>query len=251
MEIRIESLLDGARRADGAVVVIDVFRAYTTAAVAFSKGVAEIILVAEPEEALALRHDGDVDCCMGEVGGRKPESFDYGNSPFEISQVKADELRGCRIAQSTRAGTVGACAVDATMQLFAGSLVIASATTRALVDSDADRITLLAMGAAGRVRGDEDELCALHMRSLLENRWSDRQAIATLARSGRDGVRFGSAAEPWMHPEDTDIALDIDRFDFAIPIVRDGDVLVARPQINGGSRPASGGGQSVARGATE
>ena len=58
MEIRIESLIEGARRADGTVVVIDVFRAYTTASVAFSKGVERIVLVAEPDEALGLRGDG-------------------------------------------------------------------------------------------------------------------------------------------------------------------------------------------------
>ena len=38
MEIRIESLLEGARRAQGTVVIVDVFRAFTTAAVAFSRG---------------------------------------------------------------------------------------------------------------------------------------------------------------------------------------------------------------------
>ena len=38
MEIRIDSLVEGARRAEGTVVIIDVFRAFTTAAVAFSRG---------------------------------------------------------------------------------------------------------------------------------------------------------------------------------------------------------------------
>ena len=58
MEIRIESLIEGARRAKGTVVVIDVFRAFTTAAVAFARGVEKIILTAEPDEALALRKRG-------------------------------------------------------------------------------------------------------------------------------------------------------------------------------------------------
>ena len=63
MEIVIDSLLEGARRARGVVVIIDVFRAYTTAAVALSKGADKIILVAEVEEALALK-DGR---CRGHV----------------------------------------------------------------------------------------------------------------------------------------------------------------------------------------
>ena len=225
-----ESLIEGARRASGAVVIIDVFRAYTTASVAFSKGAADIVLVAEPEEALALRDREVVELCMGEVGGKKPPGFDYGNSPFELSQVAEVDLRGRRIAQSTRAGTVGACAVPAGVELFAGSLVIARATTTALVDLGIRPVTLVAMGAAGQIRGDEDELCALYMRALLEGRRSDHQAIAALARAGHDGIRFGSEEEPWMHVEDMDIALDVDRFDFAIRVTREGEHLVARPQ---------------------
>ena len=232
MEIRIESLIDGARRASGAVVVIDVFRAYTTAAVLFSKGAAEIVLVAQPPEALALRAAGLVDLCMGEVGGKKPEGFDFGNSPFELSQMSGEDLRGKKIVQSTRAGTVGACAVAPGVDLFAGALVIARATTAALRDLGAPLTTLVAMGAGGVVRGDEDELCALYMRSLLEGREGGdpgEAAIATLARRGHDGMRFGSPEEPWMHVEDMDIALDVDRFDFAIRVTREGELLVARP----------------------
>jgi len=45
MEIRIESLLEGAHKAAGAVAVIDMFRAFTTAAVAFARGARQIVMV--------------------------------------------------------------------------------------------------------------------------------------------------------------------------------------------------------------
>ena len=57
--------VDGAHQARGVVVVIDVMRAFTTAAYAFGAGVVEIDLVATVEEALALPGFR-----MGEVGGR-------------------------------------------------------------------------------------------------------------------------------------------------------------------------------------
>ena len=57
MEVRLTSLLEGAQQAEGTVVIIDVYRAFTTAAVAFLKGAEKIILVAEVEEALALRKE--------------------------------------------------------------------------------------------------------------------------------------------------------------------------------------------------
>ena len=67
MEIRKGSLLKGAQEAEGTVVIIDVYRAFTTAAVAFLKGAEKIVLVAEVEEALALKKRGVGTLCMGEV----------------------------------------------------------------------------------------------------------------------------------------------------------------------------------------
>src|SRR5581483_7675078 len=102
MEIAIESLLEGARRAAGTVAVIDVFRAFTTAAVALANGARRIIMVRSVEEVLALRNSGVGQVCMGEVGGRAPDGFDFGNSPFEILPV---DFGGKTIIQRTSAGT--------------------------------------------------------------------------------------------------------------------------------------------------
>ena len=71
MEIRLLSLLEGARRAAGTVVIIDVYRAFTTAAVALQRGAARILLVNTPESAFKLRREGRGDLCMGEVSGIK------------------------------------------------------------------------------------------------------------------------------------------------------------------------------------
>ena len=76
------SLLPGAQEAEGLAVVIDVFRCFTTEAVAFANGAKEIVLVAEIEEAFELQKLGRGDLLMGEVGGKKPEGFDFGNSPM-------------------------------------------------------------------------------------------------------------------------------------------------------------------------
>jgi 2-phosphosulfolactate phosphatase len=104
MEISIHSLLEGARKATGRVAVIDVFRAFTTAAVALAKGASRIVMVRTVEEALMLREAGIGQICMGEVQGRAPDRFDFGNSPFEISGI---DFRGKTIIQRTSAGTQG------------------------------------------------------------------------------------------------------------------------------------------------
>ena len=78
--------LDDCHTAKGVVIVIDVLRAFSTAAYAFSRGAREILLVSTVEEALSLRQQIPHSRVMGEVGGLRPEGFDFGNSPTYISQ---------------------------------------------------------------------------------------------------------------------------------------------------------------------
>ena len=115
MEISIHSLLEGATRATGTVAVIDVFRAFTTAAVALANGAAGIVMVRSVEQALALRDAGIGQICMGEIGGKAPDSFDFGNSPFEISGV---DFGGRTIIQRTSAGTQGIVAASRAERLY-------------------------------------------------------------------------------------------------------------------------------------
>jgi len=226
MKISIESLLEGAHRATGAVAVIDTFRAFTTAAVALANGAARIVMVGTVEEALALRAATSGAICMGEVGGQAPEGFDYGNSPFEIAAV---DFAGKTVIQRTSAGTQGIVAASARAErLYAASLVTAEATVRALLSGAPGAITLVAMGDNGILRTDEDELTAIHLRNRLEGRPGDREAVQRLIRAGGEVPRFYDAARRGRRPEDVDIALDVDRYDFAIRVSCEGGHPVAR-----------------------
>ena len=220
MEIIVDSLLDGARRATGVVAIIDVFRAFTTAAVALANGAARIVMVSDVREALALRDSGFGQICMGEVEGRAPAGFDLGNSPFEASRI---DFAGKTILQRTSAGTQGMTAANFADRRYAASLVTASATARAMLKRASGRITVVAMGKNALDRTDEDEVCALHLRNLLEGRPGDPAAVRRMILAGGEVARFHDPSRPWLHPEDVDIALDIGRYDFAIGIdVEDG-----------------------------
>jgi len=227
MDIRVDSLLEGAARATGSVVIIDVFRAFTTAAVALSRGATEIIVVGGVEEALALRDAGVGQICMGEVGGIKPAGFDLGNSPFEASEA---DLSGKTIIQRTSAGTQGIVAARQAARLYAGSLVTAKATTRALRAHAPGQVTLVGMGLDGKVRTDEDDLCAIHLRNLLQGRPGSASGTREVILAGPQIPDFADPAKPHLHPRDLDIALDIDRYDFAVRITREHGRLVARKE---------------------
>jgi 2-phosphosulfolactate phosphatase len=225
LEIRIDSLLEGAQRAVGTVAMIDVFRAFTTAAVALANGASRIVMVGAIEEALSLRGAGLGQVCMGEVGGRAPPEFDFGNSPFEIASV---DFSGKTIIQRTSAGTQGVVAARHAERIYAASLVTASAAARAMLSSGPERVTLVAMGNSAVVRTDEDELCAIHLRNLLEGRPGDVDAVRRVVLAGRDAQRFGDSGRAHLPREDLDIALEVDRYHFAIRVALECGRLIAR-----------------------
>lgn len=233
VDVRVTSLLGGAREAEGTVVIIDVYRAFTTASVAFLKGAEKIIFVAEVEEAISLRSAGVGDLCVGEVEGKRPKGFDHNNSPFEMCRA---DLTGKTIIQSTRAGTVGVCAATRADHVYGGSLVGADATAEAIKKLEPEVVTLVAMGWAGNVRTDEDEQCALYLRNLLEGRTANPEHVTGLVMAGKESQKFGDPATPHFHPRDRDIALRINAAPFAIGISREDGLLVARA-VDGDSDP--------------
>ena len=97
MEIRLVSLTSGAAAAVGTTVIIDVFRAFTTTAVAFSRGAHRIIMVDTLGKALALRGSGVGDYRIGERDSVKPRGFDFGNSTVSALTPQVGGRR-CRTA---------------------------------------------------------------------------------------------------------------------------------------------------------
>jgi len=228
MEIKLGSLKRDAEEAQGTTIIIDVFRAFTTAAIAFDHGAKEITLFAKPEDALALHKKGVGDYLMGEVGGKRPDGFDFGNSPHEISQV---DLTGKTLIQSTRAGTVGVEAALKASEIFLGSFVVAQATVNAIKAENPNLVSIIAMGDQGVIRSDEDEHCGIYLRNIMEERKPDFDAVKNLILEGGATQKFFDPQQPQYHPEDVNLALEVDRYTFAMKISREDGLIVARKHV--------------------
>lgn len=220
-------MIQGAQEAKGVAIVIDVFRAFTTAAIAFTKGAEKIIMVPEISQALELRNHNDEYLCMGELGGVKPKEFDFGNSPFELTQA---DILGRTLVQSTRAGTVGVDACKNADSIYAGSLLTAESTVRAVRRLDPHMVSIVAMGSEGRVRSDEDEQCALYMRNLFLGKIPDHDSVRKLILIGSESEKYDDPDLLHFDRRDMDMALMIDSVPFAIRVSRENNLLVARPE---------------------
>ena len=232
MQVRCVRGIAGARGALGAVVVIDVLRAFTTAAYAFGSGASSIELVATPAEGLARKRDEPELVLVGEVGGRPISGFDHGNSPEQMAGL---ELCGRRIVLRSSSGVQGALAALPTCRrLYLGSLVTASATLRALRSARLD-VTLVAMGSPGwpdgppGPDGPEDEACADYLAARLRGEQPDLFETQRRVRASPAALQALDPACDWISPGDLELALELDRFPFALEARLEDGRLLARP----------------------
>jgi 2-phosphosulfolactate phosphatase len=92
-------------------------------------------------------------------------------------------------------------------------------------------VTLVAMGRASTRRADEDELCALYLRSRLEGRAPDTAALKTLLATMAPPPDPAAVAAGGHDPGDRAIAAAIDAYDFAVRIrPGDGGLLIAEAE---------------------
>ena len=211
--------LDDCQQAKGIVLIIDVLRAFSTAAYAFSRGATEIRLVSGIEEALELKAELPNAKIMGEVGGLPPEGFDFGNSPTRILE---HDLTGVTLIQRTGAGTQGAVrAVNADVML-ATSFVVAKATINYVLKSIPDEISFVITGG---MDNDEDVACVEYFEKKLSGQATDGEAFIKRVYASRDALQH-TEEHPQFPYSDLDYCSRIDAFDFAMPIERKDGFLI-------------------------
>ena len=164
MDIRILELIEGAKRARGLTVIIDVFRAFSLECYLFARGARSILPVGDISEAYALKREDSSRVLIGERHGRRCEGCDFGNSP---SQTAGFDFTGRTVVHTTSAGTQGIANALNADEIITGSLVNARAIAAYIRARAPREVSLVAMGTEGVRSADEDVLCAEYIRSLL------------------------------------------------------------------------------------
>jgi len=215
----------------GTVVVIDVLRAFTTAAYAFGAGAAEILLVGTTADAFALRADVPAAFLVGEEGGYPIEGFDFCNSPFEVA---GSGLDGADLIMRTTAGTRAVVRARGARSVLCASFVCAEATVRRIARMSPSHLHLVVSGRDRPAGGADDLACADYLAARLRG---ERPP----AKPFLDRVRDSSAADKFLDPsqtdfriEDLELALELDRFDFAME-VRPRDRLLVLEKVGTGA----------------
>ena len=218
MDIQILHLLEGAKAARGLTVIIDVFRAFSTACYAFAGGAAKIIPVGDIRKAFLLKEQNPEFILMGERNEQKPEGFDFGNSPAQLLTAK---LKGKTIVHTTSSGTQGIANASQADEIITGSFVNASAIVRYIRKRQPKTVSLVCMGYACEYPTDEDTLCAEYLQNELEGRANDFAPMATTIRKGSGARFFDAAKQSWSPEADFHLCLDLNRFDFILKVEKE------------------------------
>jgi 2-phosphosulfolactate phosphatase len=203
--------LEQSDSAFGTIVVIDVLRAFSTAAYAFKVGAESIAVVSTIDEAFQMKQSDPELVLVGEKGGWPVEGFDYGNAP---SEVIGESLSGERLVMRTSAGTQGVVRTQHAGTILAASLVCAKATAAYIRKQAPDVVSFIITGSGERGFGDEDRACADYITDLLQGRPSDKNMLRERVWNSGWGRRFGDPDYPFLNAADKDYCTRIDTFDF-------------------------------------
>lgn len=220
MKIKILELIDGARKAEGLTVIIDVFRAFTLETYLFGQGAEKIYPVGELEDAFALKAQHPDWLLFGERGGAKVDGCDFGNSPSAIANM---DFTGKTIIHTTSAGTQGIVNATGADEIILAGLTNARAVAEYILAKDPEVVSLVAMGNSGTRRANEDVLCAEYIRSILKDEpFAVTAAAEELDKNG--GEHFFTEDRQDVFPkEDFYRSIRINVFPFVIKVEKDED----------------------------
>ena len=229
MQVNFGYLLDGARKASGTAVIIDVFRAFSCTPLMFSLGLKKSILVASPGDALAIKRRHRDYILVGEVGGLPIEGFDLGNSPSQILSQNPDYFKNKIAVQRTSAGVQGAlAALEIADEVLVASYNVARATADYIRAKKPAVVSLVAMGWDLTSRAPEDDWCACYIAHLLgAGDYNHDDAMREIVFN-ETAQRFLGAGQPEFPPEDPVLCLQRNVYGYALAVRREKNTVVVQ-----------------------
>lgn len=228
MNIRILELIDGAKKAKGLTVIIDVFRAMTVEAYLINNGAKDLIPIGNISDAYKYKELNPNTVLIGERGGAICPGFDYGNSPSSIKDV---DFTGKTVVHTTSAGTQGIANAINADKIITGSIVNARAIAEYIKSSSYGDVSLVCMGLEGKESTEEDLLCAKYIKSLLDGSKIDFEKEVEIIKN-TSGAKFFDEKQSNVFPEqDFYLSLERDRFDFVLEVQKGVDGFMHTKKI--------------------
>ena len=219
-----------AEQATGLVIVIDVFRAFSTACYLFAAGVQKIIPVADINLAYQLKKENPDFILLGERGGKIQPGFDFGNSPWQIRDFDWQDKVAIHTTTSGTRGMIKATKAD---EIITGSFVNAQAIVNYINNKKPAVISFICTDVANEHIANEDVLCAQYLKNILLQKPNDfSEIVEGLKQSGLASHFFDPGT--LSHPvEDFDLCMQLDKFNFVLKAEgkKEGEIFLIKIEL--------------------
>jgi 2-phosphosulfolactate phosphatase len=174
-------------------------------------------------DAFALRQRMPGALIMGEVNSLPVKGFDLDNSPSALVGL---DLAGRHLIQRTSSGTQGVVLSTRADTILATSFCCVGATARYIANLAPKMLTFVMTAICPEDEGDEDVACADYLEALLLGKTPDPTVFTHRVRQSSAGRLFGDPGYPQFPAPDLGCCVDVDHFDFAMPVMRQDGLLV-------------------------
>ena len=211
MKINIIGSHINAHKAYGTTVVIDVLRAFTTACYILDQKVKSLIVVSDTQSARKIKQNNPNVILVGEIKGIKPDGFNFGNSPFQISQAN---LTDKTIVFTTSSGTKGILNSINADEIITGAFVNCSAIVSYLKNKKISSVSLICTD--DRYKDNEDYLCALYISESLSGKTVNFKNLVEKIRKHPTSDGFLRKPITKFSRSDFELAMQFNKFNFVI-----------------------------------
>lgn len=223
MNVSIFHGTEGAQKAKGLAVIIDVFRASSTILACFHRNVKEIIPVQTVEEAKMLKKKHPSWILVGERRGKKVEGFDFGNSPATILN---EILLNKSIIFTTSSGTKGILSARHAEEIIIASFTNISEVVSYIKEKNFNFVSLVPMGLNATEPALEDDFCAETIRNrLFSYQKESDHSINSIIKNSEGMKRLNRLGQQ----DDIEYCLQQDLFPY-IPVYNKEDKIITVKQ---------------------
>ncbi|QZE13799.1 2-phosphosulfolactate phosphatase [Halosquirtibacter laminarini] len=218
MQINILQGFDGAKKAEGLAVIIDVFRAFSFACYAANNGAKRIYPIDKLTLVDQLYKEIPNAIRCGERHEKKVPHFEFGNSPTHIEK---EDFTGKTILHSTSSGTQGIYLSTNASEKITGSFVNADAVIQYIKTKEPTTVSLVCMGYEGTSEADEDTFFAEYIKAKLEGTEPDFEEMVEKLRVGSGKRLLDPIKQSYSPKRDFDLCLSLNRFPFILKAKKD------------------------------
>lgn len=194
------------------IVIIDAFRAFTTACYVLEQNPEVYILATKSAVIKREIKNFSYPVLIGKPEIGEDLQYDIPNSPTRVNELT---LNGRAVLHRTEAGAKGILAAKKAAVILAASFVNADVTAAYIKTFKNPQVTIMPMGHEGISPSLEDDLCQYYIENLLKGKKVDLTPYFGELKKGAGQYFF--MHDQWQYPdEDFDRCLEFGRFNFAI-----------------------------------